>query len=325
MSQTHPPPKTLVLVRASCPATILAPAEEIEIEMLLDNLDDLKNGLVTLLPRSVTNLTMTISMKSQPLSPSSTSQTSSVSSDGKDPLPSKKSLIKRGCPSAQNQTPPQMCRNLSCKSLDVVEDADQGCVVCIQCGLIQTSSVFENASTDAVFHGGVSRIVVHRYSRIAILRGILLSLQGETRLVLDHEQTEKLRSFFPTGEPPENAIAVKRAIRILHLPRKLTHHATTIWFRLWQGHTPNPSESEIRDVLHLFRALENVWDRLPLENFVRNHRKKFLSLPLTWKFLCEKLHFDELGTIMDELQIKNNKNAQKQRYTLETLFVMSKK
>lgn len=264
-------------------------------------------------------------MTSQPKTSGANSNSSSICSDGNGPVSLIPSYPKARCPSALRQTSMPPCKNPSCNSLDVEEDAGAGSVVCTQCGLIQVTSVFENATTYAVFHGGVSRTAAHRYSRIPILRGILLSLQGETRVVLEDGEKEMLLSFFQGGAPPANAIMVKRAIRMLDLPRRLMHHATTIWYQLWRGFTPNPSEKEIRQVLRLFHALENVWDRLPLASFVRKGRKKFLSFPVTWKFLCEELNLESLGSIMDELQIKNKKNITAQRKTLSILLSMSRK
>jgi len=303
-----------------------AAPSEAYIEALLDNLDNLKTNVQDLLLQAPgVNQDVRISMTF--VSPPSTNNTSTSSctlSDGNVPLRSERSSNKQRCPSARAYSSLPPCRSPSCNSSDIHEDAAQGCVVCFQCGLIQSSYVFENASTDAVFHGGTSRIAVHHYSRIAILRGILLSLQGETRLVLHQKEKELLQSYFPEGDPPKNAIAIKKAIRALHLPYRLVHHATTIWYELWRGPTPNPSEKEIREVLRLFRALENEWDRLPLAGSIRNGRRKFLSLPLTWKFLCNELEYPALGEIMDELQIKNEKNRQRQLATLNILLTMSR-
>ncbi len=307
-------------------------AELQHIEGLLDYLDKLRDA-TTGARQTLAELVVESSKTSQIVPPTnsegsanSNSTTSSRCSDGNPLEQPVRSSRKRGCPSMRLPTPLPACRNLSCNSSDVVEDAGAGSVVCIQCGLIQSSYVFENADTVAVYHGGASRIVVHRYSRIAILRAILLSLQGETRLVLSPEEQSKITTHFLKEGPPESAITIKRSIRVLGLSPRLTHHATTMWFQLYGGLPAQPpSEYEIREVLRLFHALENVWDRLPLASFVRNGRKKFLSLPLAWKVLCEDLGYHNLGSIMDELQIKNKKNRDAQTHTLSILLQMSRK
>jgi hypothetical protein len=202
------------------------------------------------------------------------------------------------------------CRGLGCGSLDVIEDVSGGSVVCTQCGLIQATSVFENASTSAIYHEGVSRIVVHHYSRLPYLRSCLKSLQGETHIELLPRQAELLLEFFQNAAPPPTGHQVKKAISSLHLPRKLLYHAHSIAFMLFQSPTPNPSEQEIRDVCRLFRVLESAWDRLPLGGSIRNGRKKFLSYPLVWALLCQQLGFLELANIFPPL--KNPRLVKKQ-------------
>lgn len=255
---------------------------------------------------------------------SGSSTLSSLSSDLKDLQQSKDTLRKQDLQPHRTH-PTRKCLNPSCNSSDLNEDVDGGSVVCFQCGMIRDSSVFENAGTDAVFHTGVSRIVVHRYSRIVVVRGVLRSLQGETQVLLKPEEVILLSSYFQKGENPQNARTIKRAIRILKLPKRLMYHATTILSQLWQNHTPSLSEFEIREVLLRFRALENAWDRAPLESLLRGGRKKFLSLPLVWKYLCEKLEFPALGSVMDELQIKNKRNREKQTIKLEQLMRLIEK
>lgn len=245
----------------------------------------------------------------------------SVSSDMKDLQQSKDISEKQALQPLKNP-PKRTCSIPSCSSSDLNVDADGGSVVCFQCGMIQDSSVFENASTGAVFHTGVSRTVVHRYSRIVVVRGVLRSLQGETQLSLKPEELILLSSYFQKGENPKSAMVIKRAIRILKLPKRLMYHATTILSQLWQNPTPSLSEFEIRAVLLLFRALENAWDRAPLASSIRGGRKKFLSLPLVWQFLCNKLGYQSLGRVMDELQIKNQKNRKKQTQKLEQLIYL---
>lgn len=224
----------------------------------------------------------------------------------------------------QNPLPP--CRNPSCNSSDVIEDAGGGCVVCTQCGLIQVSSVFENAATNAAYYEGVSRIVVHRYSRIVIIRGILKSLQGETRVDFTSPELITLQQSFPIDEPPKDTTQIKRAIQRLKLPCRLLRHSATILEHLWNipSKIPLPSESEIRDALALFRALENVWDRAPLGGSVRKGRKKFISMPLAWKFVCSKLGFETLSHLMEAGEIKNQKNKAGQEATLADLFRLSR-
>jgi hypothetical protein len=251
--------------------------------------------------------------------------TSLISSKEKEPAKEEKCLSRRVCHAARMMLPLPPCRNPSCGSSDILEDANEGCVVCIQCGLIQTSSVLESAATqNAIFHQGVSPIAVHRYSRIVVIRGILKSLKGETRVDLSFQETTALLGFFPDDAPPQNATQVKTAITKLKLPPRLLHHSTTLLGLLWKSESrkgpPSLDESEVKKALILFRALENVWDRAPLDGYVREGRKKFLSLPLVWNFICDKLGFIEMGKIMESGTIKNPKNRAWQMAKLELLY-----
>src|SRR5204863_5092846 len=73
---------------------------------------------------------------------------------------------RRGSPNQSNPLPPlPKCKNIRCNSPDTIEDVTEGCVVCVACGMIQSTSVMETAVTNAQFHEGVSRFAVHRYSR----------------------------------------------------------------------------------------------------------------------------------------------------------------
>lgn len=221
------------------------------------------------------------------------------------PVPSRKLVLQK---EKQNGLPP--CKGASCGSSDVIEDVNAGSVVCIQCGLIQSMSVFESARTGAIFHEGVGRTVGHRYSRIAYLRGVLKSLCGETRLELSPEESTTLRSYFPSDAKQPTGLQMRRAIKKLKLPPKYLYHAHTIAFQLYRTVTPNPSEQEIRDVLRLFRVLESAWDRLPLAGSVRKGRKKFLSYPVVWNQLCLQLGFVTLSTLLPPL--RNEKVRDKQ-------------
>lgn len=210
------------------------------------------------------------------------------------------------------------CRGVGCGSPDVIEDVSAGSVVCIQCGLIQSTCVFESASTNAIFHQGVSRTVAHRYSRLPYLLGCLKSLQGETRIELDPFHIWLLRFSFRNDENPRpSGFLIKKTIQRLKLPKRLLYHAHTIAYLLFNHPTPNPSDQEIRNVCRLFRVLESAWDRSPLGGSIRKGRKKFLSYPLVWSVLCEQLGYADLAKIMPIL--RNKKLIRKQLETFNLL------
>jgi hypothetical protein len=245
------------------------------IEMLLDDYENLRNGTLML---------------------------SSASSGTPDPQSVLRSSKKLVLPLPRSGSLPP-CKGVGCGSLDVIEDVTAGSVVCTQCGLIQSTSVFESARTDAIFHQGVSRIVVHRYSRIPYLRGCLKSLCGETQIDLSPEASQALRSFFLNVDHPSGFL-VKKAIVRLKLPKRLLYHAHTIAFQLFRSSTPNPSGAAVTEVFRLFRVLESAWDRSPLGGSIRKGRKKFLSYPLVWNQLCLQLGFCDMADIMPPLRNK---------------------
>lgn len=205
------------------------------------------------------------------------------------------------------------CKKIGCGSTEIIEDASVGSVVCIQCGMIQCTSVFEGAGIDAYFHGGVSRTVVHRYSRIVYLRAILLSLLGETRVDLDLGEWIILRQYFQREENlthNKDASSVKRAIRSLKLPYRLMRHAYTIAWQLWKIPLPVPSGQEIRDVFRLFRVFESAWDRAPLAGSIRKGRKKFPAYAVVWKHCCRQLEYDWLEDLLPPLRSKKLEREQ---------------
>lgn len=244
------------------------------------------------------------------------STNSSPSSETPD-LPGASRLSKKLVLPPQRYASLPPCKGAGCGSPDVIEDVSAGSVVCTQCGLIQSMYVFESARTSAIFHEGVSRTVGHRYSRIAYLRGVLKSLQGDTHIELLQQEMETLRLYFLNVAPPPNGFAIKKAILHLKLPPKLLYHAHSIAFRLFRAPTPNPSEGEIRDVLRLFRVLENAWDRLPLGSSVRKGRKKFLAYTVVWEQLCIQLGFSSMANLLPPL--KNKKLREKQLLVFDQL------
>src|SRR3954471_17703578 len=70
------------------------------------------------------------------------------------------------------------CANQECGLGTMIEDAREGSVVCIACGLIQSLSILDHACTDVYSHSGVSPLVVHHYSRIVHWVENITSLQG---------------------------------------------------------------------------------------------------------------------------------------------------
>ena len=201
------------------------------------------------------------------------------------------------------------CINARCtnaRALDFIVDANGGSVVCIQCGTIQTTGVLENAvpiNADSTTRANAtsSVTVVHRYSRIAYVRGLLTSIDGSTNVALTDEETAAIQHYTTAHRHDEDedidAHAVKRAIKKMSLRPCLCYHAHTIAFRLFRTTTPPPSNDDIRQILTRFRSLENEWDRSPRNGTLRNGAKKFPSIPWVWQRICLDLGPSKLENV----------------------------
>lgn len=184
---------------------------------------------------------------------------------------------------------------------DFIVDANGGSVVCILCGMIQDTSVLHDAPTfapDPSEHTS-SLCVVHRYSRIAYLRGLLTSTDGETKVELTQQESRFIKHYITHhsvglgGDYKSLVCQIKRSIRRMKLRQCLTYHAHTIAFRLFGKHRNAQNETEIRQVLRRFRALEVEWDRAPKNGPLRQGTKKFPSLPWIWMRICKDLHLSD--------------------------------
>lgn len=203
------------------------------------------------------------------------------------------------------------CVNVKCQASDsdFIVDANGGSVVCIQCGMIQCIGVLESAPIDVDSSNGASVTVVHRYSRIAYVRGLLTSIEGETKLTLTQEEKNKIRHYIKvhtaTGSINDvDAQVIKQAVRRMGLRKCLCYHAHTIAFQLYRVTHEPPNETEIRIVLRRFRALENEWDKAPKHGPLRRGLKKFPYIPFIWKKICEDEGFYELAGLIHATESK---------------------
>lgn len=195
----------------------------------------------------------------------------------------------------------RQCKNERCKGADsdFIVDANGGCVVCILCGMIQDTAVLCDAPTYADSRGGSatsSVCAVHRYSRIAYLRGLLTSTDGETNVELTPKETRMIKHFITHhsdaygGDYQMLVRQIKRSIHRMQLRPCLVYHAHTIAYMLFEKRQSAQNETEIRLALRRFRALELEWDRAPKDGPLRQGAKKFPSLPWMWTRICQDLN-----------------------------------
>lgn len=185
---------------------------------------------------------------------------------------------------------------------DFIMDANGGSVVCILCGMIQDTAVLLDAPMYVDSRGGEptsSRCVVHRYSRIVYLRGLLTSIDGETNVELTNMERRFIKHYITVhsaasgGDCKLLVHQIKRSIRRMKLRPCLVYHAHTIAFQLFGKSQRAQNETEIRRALRRFRALEVAWDRAPKDGPLRQGTKKFPSLPWVWQRICRDLRLSD--------------------------------
>lgn len=197
------------------------------------------------------------------------------------------------------------CHNRDCggREADFIVDANGGSVVCILCGMIQDTAVLDGAPTFANSDSTSSVHVVHRYSRIAYVRGLLKSSEGETKLVLTETENRAILHYITNhtsgsgGGPQELAHKIKRAVTKMRLRTCLVYHAHTIAYSLFKSCLPARNETQIRIALQRFRSLENEWDRAPRNGTLRKGTKKFPSIPWMWKRICRDMNLLDIECI----------------------------
>ena len=181
------------------------------------------------------------------------------------PLPSSPKR-RRGCQDIIFWIPQPKCEE--CKG-ETIEDVMEGCVVCIQCGLIQDSHVLVpdvHTNTSGITEWHTTKHVVHRYSRLVYFRSLLAGLQGETTPTISTEIVkirETCQQFLRMRNNQQICVLdVKNAIKLLKLPYRHVRHAVNI------TSTVSGKESVLLDLtgaqqrkfLRLFRACESIWD-----------------------------------------------------------------
>ncbi len=199
----------------------------------------------------------------------------------------------------------RQCHNKECggRDADFIVDANGGSVVCILCGMIQDTAVLDAAITFADSEATSSVHVVHRYSRIAYVRGLLKSIEGETNVELTALETQAIihhvtnHSSGTGGTSVELARKIKRAVTKMNLRKCLVYHAHTIAFRLFKSHFPAQNETQVRIALRRFRSLENEWDRAPRQGPLRQGTKKFPSIPWIWHRICHDMNLADIQDI----------------------------
>jgi hypothetical protein len=205
------------------------------------------------------------------------------------------------------------CKNCGTEN-SIIEDVQEGHVVCTQCGIIQHSGILETALTNAQYHGGISRTVVHHYSRWIYLHSIIQATTGSTTVEIEPKDLNLIRQFSQErGECTPKSVQL--AIRKLKLPKRLMRHATTLAHQLWPQKYRKVVEvgsSERAVVCRRFREYENAWQSARSAKF-REKRKSFVNYRLLWERLIEDLALGHLSLFPEGMK---NKTLDKNQRTM---------
>lgn len=172
---------------------------------------------------------------------------------------------------------------IECLSEKVIEDVQQGQIVCVSCGLIQSRVV----STEAHAHCSMdalknrSRVYIHRYSRISYFWTVTRLMQGETSPVISDADLSLLRVGIDGNV---TAAKVNQRLRELGLAKKYRRHRWSL-SRMLGGEVEFVWKPDVvLKMLKMFRRVEYYW------RFCKKHLsitgKTFFSYPtLIFNFL----------------------------------------
>lgn len=254
-------------------------------------LEDLHNAYLTSLPDSekmeyllncVTYLsTQDVAGWKKRFQPDASTESSSPSG-----LERKKKKRRRMAPSAVLWTPYPPC--IECKSEEIVEDHEEGRVVCTACGMIQVTRLLGIASTNMTYeqlkNGPCTKI--HYYSRVVYFRSLLMGMQALTSPQISKEELHDLRVACAGISNPD-VDAVAKQIRRLGLASRFHRHRYTITRMLFPSYTPlHISAVDFFDILKYFTRIEFHYIHM---KDCMNGRQSFFSYPYIFYQICYHL------------------------------------
>lgn len=190
----------------------------------------------------------------------------------------------RQSPATALYTPLPAC--VSCKGTNVIEDVEQGQIVCTDCGLIQSQGVFTvdsaHCSWDRIKMG--SRVYIHRYSKVTHFVSVIRSLQGQTNPDGCAEVVRSLQARLGGREPTVERVSV--ILKDIGLRGKYNRHVSSICVKL--GGAPVMSvvtDGMLLSMCKKFRRYE-YWYGICKKYIWSTDRKVFFSYPfLVYKML----------------------------------------
>jgi hypothetical protein len=180
---------------------------------------------------------------------------------------------RRQTPVKADVKPEEKCRG--CNSDKVIDDIQNGQLVCIACGLIQLLGVFTgdtaHCSYDQIQNMG--RVHIHRYSRIVNFMTVIRFAEGDTKPEIDDETRSRLQAELVGRKI--NGYEVRKALCRLGLSRRYRRHSMT-FVREWGGEMyPSIPGDVVLKCAKLFRRVEFFFDRH--KHRIWPNRKTFFS------------------------------------------------
>lgn len=191
------------------------------------------------------------------------------------------------------------CRNPECGLDMTIEDVAEGSVVCIQCGMIQSTVVLVDDVGTAMSGPVINYacFVAHRYSRIVYWHANMMSIQGDTNPMLREGELQSLQLFFQNDGKllKPGVAAIQEAVRKKIVPYRLRRHAPNLAWRLWPKECPVLpvlSDEEVRSILQQLRRYESVWDKkISGKN---TGSVKYFPFRFLWGVVCTQLGYPHL-------------------------------
>lgn len=193
---------------------------------------------------------------------------------------------RRMAPSAILLTPYPACKE--CHSEDIVEDHEEGRVICIGCGMIQVTQLMGIATTnmtyDQIKNGPCTKI--HHYSRVAYFRSFLMGMQALTNPQISDEELQNLRVACGGISSPD-VDAVAKAIRKMGMSSRFHRHRYTLTHRLFPSYKPlYITGRDFIDILRYFTRIE--FNYIHMKDCMGG-RQSFFSYPYIFYQICYHL------------------------------------
>lgn len=213
----------------------------------------------------------------------------------------------------------------ACGSEEVIDDVRAGQIVCISCGLIQQLGVFSGGIAHCSYDqiSNLSRVSIHRYSRVVHFMTIIRLGEGNSRPIVDQDTLLNMQVDL-VGENIDE-VNVRRMLRRTGLSRRYRRHAayfTDLFGGIRKREIPG---LVVYEMARMFRRVEFFHEKKH-KYIWPGGRKAFFSYKFILYQFLHQLGFQEY-TGRDQL-LKSEKllNVQRKaygvvcRYTGFTLF-----